>query len=288
MKKKYLLIPLAIITLFVCTISYTPLGVRADSGFDSSYSSGSSGSSSSWSSGSSSSWSSSSGYSSSHYGGSSSYTSSDGIVMLPIIIFIVIAILISIRKNKTGSSFTLDHTKEIDDEKVKEYIKDFDKTEFLRARFNDYKKVQEDWMKFNYDSLRENLTDELYNQYEMQLDTLKAKNQKNVMINITYRDSMITDVKEENGLITVTMELAVTQIDYIESKGKAVRGNKSIPMNMHYELKFVLSDVKQNTCPNCGAELTKSASNKCEYCGSVVSKVGTKAVLSKKENLRQR
>ena len=285
MKKKCLFL-LALICLLSCIINITPQGVKADSGFDSSYSSGSSSSGSSWSSSSYSSGSSSS-Y---HRYGSSNYNDSDFVAMLPIIVFIVIMIIIAIRnQNKTTyTPFKLDHSKEVPDEKVKEFIEDFDKKTFLNDRFNDYKKVQEDWMNFNYDSLRENLTDELYNQYEMQLDTLKAKNQKNVMTNINYHDSMITDINKENGLITVTMEMLVSQIDYLESDGKAVRGNKNTPMNMHYELKFVLTNININTCPNCGAKLNASASNKCEYCGSVVSKVGNKAVLSKKENLRQK
>ena len=282
MKKKCIII-IVLISLLSCIINITPQKVKADSGFDSSYDGGSFSSGSSWSS---------SDYSSSSYHsyGSSSYSSSDFIVMLPIFAFIIIMIIIAIRnQNKTNyQPFNLDHSKELPDEKVREYIKDFEKESFLNDRFNDYKKVQEDWMNFNYGSLRENLTDELYNQYEMQLDTLKAKNQKNIMININYQDSMITDVKEENGLITVTMELLVSQIDYIESNGRAVRGNKNIPMNMHYELKFVLTDIEINTCPNCGAKLKNSASNKCEYCASIVSKVGNKAVLSKKENLRQK
>lgn len=281
MKNKYLLIALAFISLITCHLVYTPLGVKADSGFDSSYDSGG------WSSGSD--WSSSD-YSSSSYSsyGSSDYDEDDLIVLLPIIIFIVVIIIIALRnKTKPTTPFSLDHTKEIDDARVKVYIKEFDKKTFLRERFEDYKKVQEDWMNFNYDSLREKLTDELYNQYEMQLDTLKAKNQKNIMNNIVYFDSMITDIKEENKQITITMELLVSQIDYIEQNGSAVRGNK-YPMNVHYELTFVLTNEKNETCPNCGAKLTASASNKCEYCSSIISKVSTKAVLSKKENLRQK
>lgn len=279
--KKKILIVCAIVSMFMCSIYYIPRAVKADSGFDSSYDSGGWDSGSSWSG---------SDYSSSYYGSyGSSYDDGDFFVILPIIVVIIIIIL-AVRGSakNTTPPFTLDHSKELDDEKVKEYIEDFDRIPFLRERFNDYKKVQEDWMNFNYDSLRENLTDELYNQYEMQLDTLKAKNQKNIMTNITYRDSMITNINKENNQITVTMELLVSQIDYIEQNGNAVRGNKNYPMNVHYELKFVLSTIKNNTCPNCGAKLKKSASNKCEYCGSIVSKVGTKAVLSKKENLRQR
>ena len=52
------------------------------------------------------------------------------------------------------------------------------KEEFKKERYNDYVSIQEGWMNFNYQLLRDKLTDELYNQYEMQLETLKTKNQK--------------------------------------------------------------------------------------------------------------
>ena len=43
-------------------------------------------------------------------------------------------------------------------------------------------------------------------------------------------------------------------------------------------------------CESCGSKRYEKTDDgyKCEYCGSVVSKVGNKAVLSKKENLRQK
>ena len=195
----------------------------------------------------------------------------------------------SIKDRKTFSyPIVLDHSKEVDAEKVKEYIKDFDKELFLKERYNDFVKIQEDWMNFNYDGLREKLTDELYNQYEMQLDTLKAKNQKNIMRNFIYNDSMITNISKENKLITINMELSVSFADYIEQNGKIARGNNRILVNQHYNLTFVLSEIEIDKCPNCGAHLSADASQKCEYCGSIVSRVGNKAVLSKKESINQR
>ena len=292
MKKKTLIILLVVASLFAC-INIKPIGVKADSGFDSSYSSGGgfSSGSSSYSSGSS--WSSSSSSRDYSYSGSGSgYRSSSGdaasAFIALIIIFGIIILVIIKSKGQNLPGFNLDHSKELSDDEVKKYIKDFDKDKFLMNRYNDYVKVQEDWMNFEYESLRSNLTDELYNQYEMQLDTLKVKNEKNVMKNFVYKDSMITKVSEENKQITVTMELVVSFIDYIEQNGNAVRGSSTRPITQHYEITFVLSSVKLDSCPNCGAKLKNNASQTCEYCGSKISKVGEKAVMSKKESLGQR
>ena len=48
-----------------------------------------------------------------------------------------------------------------------------------------------------------------------------------------------------------------------------------------------LSNKKVKKCPNCGAELEDTASQKCEYCGSIIASVSDKWVLSKKESKRQ-
>ena len=54
-------------------------------------------------------------------------------------------------------------------------------------------------------------------------------------------------------------------------------------------MKFVanLSNKKVKQCPNCGAKLEDTASQKCEYCGSIIATVSDKWVLSKKESKRQ-
>ena len=49
-----------------------------------------------------------------------------------------------------------------------------------------------------------------------------------------------------------------------------------------------MGDEKANVCPNCGATLDDSASKTCNYCGSVVTSLSDKWVLSKKESKRQR
>ena len=84
--------------------------------------------------------------------------------------------------------------------------------------------------------------------------------------------------------------MTVSFYDYITKNNLTVRGNSNIKVNQHYEMTFVckISDKKTDVCPNCGAKLDNSASKKCDYCGSVVTSLSDKWVLSKKESKRQR
>lgn len=260
--------------------------VNADSGFDSSFDTGGS-----WSGGSSwdtsSSWDSGSNYYSSSSNGNLSMS---GAIIILAIVVITVPTLIAIESAKEKKNphillnmKKLDHKKEVSIDKIKTLIPDYNAQEFLQARYQDYIDIQNAWMNFEYEKLRTKLTDELYNQYEMQLQTLKVKNEQNVMESFKYLDSMITDIKEENNQITVTMELKVAFYDYIVQNHQVTRGNKHRKIYMHYELMYVCNKTTPDTCPNCGAKLTSKASQTCEYCGSTIAKVSKDWVLSKKE-----
>ena len=262
--------------------------VKADSGFDSSYDSGGWSDSSNWGS-------------SSDWGSSSSWDDSDGsssgFGIVELIIIVVIIIIIYNKVKASGGITTPISSKTIlfnndscvSEEEIKKLIPNFNKTEFLKARYEDFVKIQNAWMKFDYGTLRSMLTDELYNQYEMQLDTLKIKNQKNVMSGLEYKDAKVTGINGENNQITITLEMIVSFYDYIEQNGNPVRGNKNVKITQHYEMTFVCSTTKNtDKCPNCGAKLEGDASNKCEYCGSIVTGLSDKWVMSKKESKRQK
>lgn len=287
MKKNKLVSLILIFVIMLCTLFVTfnkisVMKVKADSGFDSSYDSGSSGSSD-WGSDSSSSW------SSNDYDSDSSSSGGAPITAIMFFIIFVVVIIIIRRKGVGMAVIALDHTKEKQDEDVKKFIPNFNKQEFLQERYQDYLDIQKAWTDFDYDAIRNKVTDELYNQYSMQLDTLKVKNEKNIMKDFAYNDAMITDVSEENNQITVTLELTTQFIDYIDKAGTPVRGNSISKISMHYEMKFVCNMTsKLDKCPNCGAELTNSASKKCEYCGSIVTGLSDKWVMSKKEAKNQK
>ena len=280
--KKRILIILGILIIAVTAgliISKSPKMISADSGFDSSWSSGGSSGGSSWSSsGSDYSWSSSSSGGSSNYSGSTSFTMFD---LLLIFLFIIIMCFFgSNSKTEIDKYLNLNHNLEVDSNLFSKYIS-IPMEQFKKDRFEDYKMIQEAWMNFDYTCLREKLSDGLYNQYEMQLNTLKVKNQKNVMKNIKYIDSVITSVKEENNHIVVVMLLRVNQNDYLEENKVCIKGSPSLVYKMKYELTFILNK-KENVCPSCG-NVIEDNTNICKYCRNTVSKNPNNWVMTKKE-----
>ena len=158
--------------------------------------------------------------------------------------------------------------------------------------FNIYKELQYAWMNFDEERIRRLTTDEMYNMYLMQLDTLKVKNQKNLMYNIKYIGSSIIDRHEENGQETIRMNMQVSCYDFLidTNTKRVVRGFANKVNYYNYELTFVKTTEKKelNTCPQCGAPVEGNNSGVCPYCKSTLINSDYTLIMSKKKMLSQK
>ncbi len=326
MKKKPILSIIVIFILFLGII-YKPILIKADSGFDSSWDSGSSG----WSG--SSDWGGSSSWGSSSSSGSISSGSNITFIIITLIIFTIIIMLFAEKKLKkfiivllalVPISFLLPNLSRfiiqilmimiiplliikkakgnnlaninnlpivLNSEEIHNILPDFNIEEFNKIVFNNYKAIQEAWMNFDLDKIKNLVSDEIYNMYSMQLDTLKIKGQKNMMENIKYIDNYISNISTDNGITTIQTILRVTCNDYvIDSNNKVVRGNKNRTLAYTYILTFTKYTKPKNitNCPNCGAKININSSGKCEYCNSNIINEEEKWIMTKKQMLAQR
>lgn len=276
----------------LCTLLFGALfllnldNIKADSGWDVDFDTGGSDwGGSSWSS---SDW--DSGYS---YSGSSSSGSSSS---FGFVVFIIIVVIIIYYLKYNNVTTTIKYIPEykyspIDEEYIKKYIDDFNKQKFLDDAYQIYLDTQKAWSNFDTKSLRNLLTDELFNTYNMQLKALKAKKQKNIMSDFALEKIDTTAINVSNNQITMKVVLEVSFFDYVvDISNNVLRGNKNHKVSVTYELTFVSTINKKETknCPSCGAPINKnSASNVCEYCNSTLVKNTYSWVLAKKENKRQ-
>lgn len=164
--------------------------------------------------------------------------------------------------------------------------------QFEIQAFNIYKELQFAWMNFDEERIRKLTTDEMYNMYLMQMDTLKVKNQKNLMYDIKYLGSRVVNRHEENGQETIVINMQVSCYDFIidTTTNKVVRGFATKLNNYSYELTFVKTtdNKKLDICPRCGAPVEGNNSGVCEYCGSTLISNNYTLVMSKKKMLAQK
>lgn len=283
--KKVTIYLILFLTLVVGANTIKITKVDADSGFDSSYDSGGS----SWG-GSSDSWDSSSSWDSSDSSSGSGKPASLTSLMIVVVLFIVVFVIENeISKRKTEKKQII-KSKDIDLDLISKIDPNLNLYEFKNEAFNIYKDVQEAWMNLDDGKIRTLTTDELYNMYSMQLDTLRVKNEKNIMKEINLVTASLTNLKIENNIETATVIMTVNCYDYIvDSQNKVVRGNDKNKIEITYELTYIKSvGEKVNKCPNCGAEINDDNSTTCEYCRAIITRNTSKWVLSKKQSLNQR
>lgn len=309
MKKaaKISLLFILLISIILLSFKYIE-NIKADSGWDSSYDSGGS-----WDSGSD--WGGSSwdndydydydnDYSSGGYSGNYSEDIDSKIVfllVLGIFIIFIISFIGSIGKKisrtmisvaKTASHYSNKYDR-LTLEEVNAVIPNFDIEEFNFKAYQIFYDVQMSWMDFDYDKLKDLVTDELYNSYVMDLDLLKVKKQKNTMKGFELIDSYIFDLKEENGLYIAKVYLNVKFYDYIEdiNTGKVLRGTHTRKLNNTYLLTLIRSKEENNNiniCPSCGAPVQGNSTGICEYCKSKLINETHDWVMSKKEKINQK
>lgn len=111
-------------------------------------------------------------------------------------------------------------------------------------------------MNFDYDALRELVTDELFNMYQTQFYPLELKHQQNIMSDFKLKEEYLVSINKENDITTVEILLKVAFFDYIVNKDKkTIRGNKYRKVMMTYLLTFVYNEMATDKCPHCGAKL---------------------------------
>lgn len=266
--------------IFMCLIVFFAVNLKADSGWDGSYGGGGSSSSSGGSS-----WSSSS-------GGSYSSGSDNPIINIIVLIIFVYIIYKSMTKAKTQNKVTTDMKYKISPikiEVIKEVLPDFDKNQFRQTTFKIYKDIQEAWMEFDYETLKENTTNELYNTYRSELIALKAKKQKNIMKDFELLDFEIVDMEKGIENISLKIRALIKCYDYVIDKNeKVVRGTDKRKVVYNYEMTFTKGlNENNNKCPNCNAPLEKENTSICPYCNSTVINTNYDWVLSKKQMISQ-
>lgn len=262
--------------------------VIADSGFGTSYDSGGSSGGSDWSSSSSSSY---------DYDYGSSSGSGGGSLAGTLVVFGIIMLYVIISSMSKSGKQVPQTTAPVNDEavanRIKQYIPNFNKQQFLADGYKIYLDVQNAWMNFKLDDVKGVITDEMFNMYQDQLDTLEVKGQQNVMKDFKNTRAYLKDVSAQNNTITITAVYVVEFYDYIaeQATGKVLRGSSTRKVRSTYEMKFrktLNEKAVTDTCPSCGAKIEDmNGAGVCKYCGSKLVYDNAKWVLTEKKTVGQ-
>ncbi len=175
---------------------------------------------------------------------------------------------------------------------IRQYLPNFNKLQFLNDQYNNYCRMQVDWMNFNMPDMKELITDELYTMWSAQLETLKLKGEQNIMGTFELESAYLTDATLQNGNLTVSVYYVIKTYDYIAdfNTKRLVRGNNRERIRYDYLMKFRISLDHMNNidkCPSCGNVITNNTSNICPFCRSQLFVEPKNWVLTEKTCLHQ-
>jgi len=144
------------------------------------------------------------------------------------------------------------------------------KDEVVKYAYLTYVEIQKAWMNRNLAPVRHLLTDEIYNMYQMQIETLIEDNQVNVMSDFKFICGKLNSVTTNKNMETLKVILCVKCKDYIKDikNNFVVNGDKRATITYVYELTFVRDKTanKPINCPTCGALVEQQMSTNCSHC----------------------
>lgn len=151
--------------------------------------------------------------------------------------------------------------------------------------YTNFVEIQEAWMNFDYDKLRDLCSSELYESYKSDLQILKRKSQKNIMKEFHYKDCSIVEVNETKKQKTIKAILYVSFKDYIidTKTNKCIQGSKNKTFYNVYQLEFTSNKKVITKCPSCGSKIK---GNECEYCHTVIDNNSSSLVLTNKQLIK--
>jgi len=158
----------------------------------------------------------------------------------------------------------------------------FSEQAFLQDISNSYIKMQNAWTEKDWEPMRMLMTDSLFAQFANQLEAMKRANRTNYVERISVLGTRVTGVYRDDVNDIITVEVRTRIVDYTkdDNTGKVISGNPNKELFMTYEWTMVrpigvktesFEGERRTTCPSCGAPLAINASNRCEYCGTLVS-----------------
>lgn len=158
------------------------------------------------------------------------------IIMISIIILSTLLVNIKSKKKKAKKSYPINHNDPLlskDDIPNKEELQ-------IKA-FNLIRDLKTAKMHFDIDAIKTITTDNLFKLYTKQIETLKNKQQKNMIEQIKYIKSYITNNINNNE--NVNLRMVIECFDYIIDKNnKVIKGKYNRKMLQTYEIEIMMEN----------------------------------------------
>lgn len=163
---------------------------------------------------------------------------SDKIIIFIIMIFIIIlsTLLVNIKGNKKKKNYIYERKQ--NDTLLLNQKEISNKEEIQEIAYNLLSNIKVKKMNYDLKAIKSITTDDVYDLYERQINTLKVQNQKNIVQNIKYINSYITKIDSTNNVIN--LRLIIECYDYVmDSSNNIIKGKYNKKMIQTYEIEIL-------------------------------------------------
>jgi len=142
-----------------------------------------------------------------------------------------------------------------------------------------FMKIYDAWSKNKLDTVRNLLSDRLYESFMFWIDAYKSAGLTNKLENINIQNIQFVRIDLDRFYESITVRIFASSLDYVVDKNGNVKGGSDRrPRSFSEYWTFVRrTGVEKDaydlaTCPNCGAPADKMGqAGVCEYCGTKIS-----------------
>ena len=155
----------------------------------------------------------------------------------------------------------------------------FNKDEFLERAKKAFVIVQEGWSNRDLRKAEAFLADGTYEQFQIQINTMKADHEIDLMNDIDIKKAVIVRLSSKAGYDSLSVQFTVSAINYrIDDRTNAFK-NGSRNSEEFTEIwtfmrrtgsKTIKNGLIEGYCPNCGAQIEGSRLSKCPSCSSLL------------------
>ena len=154
------------------------------------------------------------------------------------------------------------------------------RTSFSNELVSEYfMKIYDAWSKNNLESVRNLLSDRVYESFMFWIDAYKRAGIANKLEDIKISNVQFARIDTDKFYESVTVRIFASSLDYVvDSQGKVKGGSNRRHRSFSEYWTFIRKNGVEkdaydfSTCPNCGAPADKMGqAGVCEYCGTKIS-----------------
>ena len=205
---------------------------------------------------------------------------------LIVILGIVFLVYLYGRNQKQSSAYnTLSNVNQkfSDEENVTELtstIPNFNQAEFYQKAETAFLKIQEAWQQQNLNTVRQFISDGVYQRFEAQFIMMRALEQTNEVSDIDIEDLRIVAVENDSNFYILHVSITASITDYFNSKkySQLNSGGQETFTEYWTFVKKINATAKADifnspNCPNCGDSIENKLGevSKCPSCGTQIN-----------------